>query len=295
MKKNVKPAAPIEKKYLAAALAAQKDEITEYHVYTRLAKICGDSRNAEVLASVARAELRHAVYWKGKTGTELKPDRFRVWRTVLEARVLGLTFILKRMEKNEGTASRKYGALVEAFPEIKDIIHDEAEHENSLLSMLDEERLRYIGSIVLGLNDALVELTGALAGFTLTLGGTRLVSMAGLVTGISAAFSMGASEYLSSRAENKPHAGKSALYTGAAYIITVALLILPFLLLPNKFAALGITMALAVLIIFVFNYYLSVARDLKFRRRFAEMSLISLGVAALSFVIGWLLNKALGA
>jgi VIT1/CCC1 family predicted Fe2+/Mn2+ transporter len=295
MEKHVKPAAPVEEKYLAAVLAAQKDEITEYHVYTRLAKICGDSRNAEVLASVAKAELRHAMYWKGKTGTELKPDRFRVWRVVLEARVLGLTFILKRMEKNEGTASRKYGALEEAFPEIKSIIHDEAEHESSLLSMLDEERLRYIGSIVLGLNDALVELTGALAGFTLTLGGTKLVSMAGLVTGISAAFSMGASEYLSSRAENKPRAGKSALYTGAAYIITVALLILPFLFLSNKFAALGITMALAVLIIFVFNYYLSVARDLKFKRRFAEMSLISLGVAALSFAIGWLLNKALGA
>ncbi|MDR1586892.1 MAG: hypothetical protein LBS57_05495, partial [Treponema sp.] len=97
MKTQKPPAAltvltPFEEKYLAAAMATQRDEITEYHVYTRLAKICGDSRNAEVLASIANAELRHAAYWKSKTGLAIKPDRFRVWRVLLEARVLGLTF-----------------------------------------------------------------------------------------------------------------------------------------------------------------------------------------------------------
>ncbi|MDR2051922.1 MAG: hypothetical protein LBP80_00765, partial [Treponema sp.] len=112
-------------------------------VYTRLAKICKDSRNAEVLASIAKEELRHVAYWKGKTGAELKPDRFRVWRMVLEARVLGLTFTLKRMERNKGTASGNYSALAETFPETGRIIRDETEHENSLLSMLDEERLRW--------------------------------------------------------------------------------------------------------------------------------------------------------
>ncbi|MDR2054035.1 MAG: hypothetical protein LBP80_11540, partial [Treponema sp.] len=70
MKKNIKPSVFVEKKHLAAALAAQRDEITEYHVYTRLAKICKDSRNAEVLASIAKEELRHVAYWKGKTGAE---------------------------------------------------------------------------------------------------------------------------------------------------------------------------------------------------------------------------------
>jgi VIT1/CCC1 family predicted Fe2+/Mn2+ transporter len=160
--------------------------------------------------------------------------------------------------------------------------------------MLDEELLQYVGSIVLGLNDALVELTGALAGFTLALGNPRLISLTGLVTGIAASFSMAASNYLSNRAENNPNAGKSALYTGIAYLITVVLLILPFILLGNPFFALAITLSTAVLIIFFFNYYLSVAKDLDFIHRFLEMALISLGVAALSFGIGYLLKNVMG-
>jgi VIT1/CCC1 family predicted Fe2+/Mn2+ transporter len=284
----------LDKKLLKSALTIQQKEITEYHVYTGLAKICTDPHNAGILAAVGKAELEHARFWQERTGKELRFQNFKVWRSMLTARILGLTFTLKRMEKKEGTASKTYRDLSGDFPEVHAIAEEEARHEQELLSMLDEERLRYAGSIVLGLNDALVELTGALAGFTLALGETKLISLAGLVTGISAAFSMGASEYLSCKADNDPRAAKSALYTGAAYIITVTLLILPFLLLPNKFFALGITLALAVLIILLFNYYLATAKDLDFKRRFGEMTLISLGVAALSFGVGFVLKNVLG-
>ncbi|GHV24554.1 membrane protein [Spirochaetia bacterium] len=273
------------------ALSIQRKEITEFYVYSRLAKICKDPHNAGVLRSVAEAEKGHALFWEKRTGVKARPHRFKVFRTILMARILGLTFTLKRMEKNEGTASRQYMELIEQFPEVKAISKDEAAHEQQLLAMLDEELLRYVGSIVLGLNDALVELTGALAGFTLALGEPKLISLAGLVTGISAAFSMGASDYLSCKADGNPKAAKSALYTGGAYIITVAILILPFLLIPEKFIALGITLGLAVLIILVFNYYLATAKDLNFKRRFIEMTLISLGVAALSFGVGYVLQS----
>jgi VIT1/CCC1 family predicted Fe2+/Mn2+ transporter len=278
---------------LKAALAVQRREITEYYVYTRLAGLCKDPHNAEVLRSVGEEEKGHAGFWRNKTGVHVRPRYLRIAWIVFLARVLGLTFVLKRMEKNEGTASRHYKELLGDFPEVLPIVEEEAVHERELLSMLDEERLRYAGSIVLGLNDALVELTGALAGFTLALGETRIISLAGLVTGISAAFSMGASEYLSCKADGDSRAVKSALYTGGAYFITVIILILPFLLGPDKFTALGITLTLAVLIIFFFNYYLSTARDLDFIRRFGEMTLISLGVAALSFCVGWVLKNLL--
>ncbi|MDR1143835.1 MAG: VIT1/CCC1 family protein [Spirochaetaceae bacterium] len=277
-----------------AALAVQKNEVTEYFVYTRLAKLCGDPHNSEVLRAMGEEELAHSRYWQSKTGVEIKPGRFRVFRIIVMARVFGLTFILKRMEKNEGVARGVYQKLVASFPEAQKISEDETEHEQKILAMLDEELLRYVGSIVLGLNDALVELTGALAGFTLALGETRVVSLAGLITGISAAFSMTASDYLSGKAENNPRAVKSALYTGGAYLVTVILLILPFLLLSAPFTALGITLAVAVLIIFFFNYYLSVAKDLNFCRRFLEMTLISLGVALLSFGVGYVLKNVLG-
>jgi VIT1/CCC1 family predicted Fe2+/Mn2+ transporter len=283
-----------DRKLLKRALEVQQKEINEYYIYTRLARFCKDPHNSEVLFSIGEAEREHALFWERRTGIDLNPQKFNVFKTILLARILGLTFVLKRMENKEGTASKNYQDLTEDFPEVKAISEEEAEHERQLLNMLDEEMLSYAGSIVLGLNDALVELTGAMAGFTLALGGTRLISLAGLVTGISAAFSMGASAYLSGRAGNNPKAVKSALYTGGAYIITAALLILPFLFLANKFIALTATLGLAVLIILVFNYYLAVAKDLVFKRRFAEMTLISLGIAALSFGAGFLLKNLLG-
>ena len=198
------------------------------------------------------------------------------------------------MEKREGTGSKVYNDLSSVYPETLQFAEDEKAHEKEILDMIHEEKLQYVGSIVLGLNDALVELTGALAGFTLALGETKIISLAGLVTGISAALSMAASDYLSSKAEGDSRAGKSAIYTGVAYLITVILLILPFLLLASKFMALGITLTTVVLIIFCFNYYISVAKDLNFKARFLEMTFISLGVATFSFFVGYLLKSVLG-
>jgi len=105
---------------------------------------------------------------------------------------------------------------------------------------------------------------------------------------------MAASEYLSSKADGESKAGTSAVYTGLTYFVTVMLLILPFLLLSNKFLALGITLAIVILIIYVFNYYLAVAKDLNFKARFLEMAMISLGVAGFSFLVGYVLKQLLG-
>lgn len=275
-------------------LAVQRTEVTEHLIYMRLAQGCKDANNAEVLRKIGMQEKGHARFWQNISGEEVKPDMWRVRRTVLLANLLGLSFVLKLMEKREGTGSRAYEHLAAYFPEAADFSKEELEHESRLLNMLDEESLQYVGSIVLGLNDALVELTGALAGFTLALSDNKIISLVGLVTGISAALSMAASDYLSSKAENDPRAKKSALYTGLAYLITVVLLISPFLLLSSKFLALGITLATAVLIIFCFNFYISTAKDLNFKARFFEMSFISLGVAAFSFFVGYALKAILG-
>jgi len=275
-------------------LKIQRNEITEHIIYLKLADLSGNQKNAEILRRIGNQELAHYRYWKAKTNTEIKPDKFRVFRTVMMAKLLGLSFVLKLMEKREGTGSSTYQKIAEIYPESKRFAEEEAIHEKELLDMLDEEVLQYVGSIVLGLNDALVELTGALAGFTLALGDNKIISLAGLVTGISAALSMAASDYLSSKAEGNAQAKKSALYTGMAYFITVILLILPFLLISSKFISLAITLSTAVLIIFFFNFYIATARNLNFRERFTEMTIISLGVAALSFLVGFFLKNLIG-
>ena len=276
-------------------LEAQRNEITEHHIYRKLARSTKNRHNSEVLRKISDDELRHYEFWKSHTGQDVNPSRWKIWKYYVISRLFGLTFGVKLMEKGEKKAQVNYDQIAMSLPEARRIEKDEEAHENKLIGMINEEMLKYVGSIVLGLNDALVELTGALAGFTLALQNTSLVAITGLITGIAASLSMGASEYLSAKSEEgEKSPGKSAIYTGIAYVFTVALLIAPFLLLTDLYSALGISLFNAVAVIFVFTYYISVAKDLDFKRRFAEMVFISLGVAALTFCIGFLINAYLG-
>lgn len=276
-------------------LAFQRNEITEYHIYSRLAKAIKDPQNGQILEKIARDELGHYHLWKRYTQAEVKPDQGKVWFYYLVSRIFGYTFGIKLMEQGEERAQQNYQLLEGKIEDIDQFLKDENEHEEALIGLLDEESLRYAGSIVLGLNDALVELTGALAGLTLALQNTQLIALSGLITGIAAALSMAASEYLSTRSEEtEKHPLKASIYTGVAYIITVIILILPYLILGNYYLCLAVALISAVLIIAIFNYYISVAKDAPFRRRFFEMAFLSLGVAALSFVLGYFIRSALG-
>lgn len=279
----------------AQLLEYQRNEITEYHIYRRLAETIQAPKNARILSEIADDELRHYNEWKAYTDQDVEPSKFQVWKYVWISRILGFTFGIKLMERGEESAQTHYRELVGRIPQARDIASDENKHEEALIGLLDEERLRYTGSIVLGLNDALVELTGALAGLTLALRDRRLIALTGLITGIAAALSMGASEYLSTQTEEtSKNPIKASIYTGTAYILTVLILILPYLVLQNYFLSLACTLAAAIGIIALFTYYIGVARDEPFRRRFLEMAGLSLGVAGLSFVVGFLVRAVLG-
>ena len=272
----------------------QKAEITEHIIYTRLSKRIKDTHNAEVLRKIGEDEKRHYNILQKYTNGKVKPNKWKIFWFYWIARIFGLTFGIKLMERGEEKAQESYADVADVIPEVNQIMKEEDEHERQLIEMLEEELLSYVGSIVLGLNDALVELTGALAGLSLALQNTQLIALAGLITGIAASMSMAASEYLSKKAEGESNAGKSSVYTGIAYIVTVAILVLPYLLFADYIVCLAFTLSAAILIIFIFNFYLSVAKDLNFWRRFGEMAIISLGVSAISFGIGYLIRAFLG-
>ncbi len=275
-------------------LTAQRNEITEYHIYNKLSASIKDPENSRILKHISNDEFRHYDYWKSFTQKEVRPNRLKVWYYVFISKVFGITFGLKLMERGEDRAQVSYDRLAERIHGAKNISKEEHSHEEQLLGMIKEERLNYVGSIVLGLNDALVELTGALAGLSFALQKTDLIAVAGLITGIAASFSMAASEYLSKKSEGEAESAlKSSIYTGFAYIVTVIILVLPFFLLEHYLVCLAFTLASALLIIFLFNYYISVAQDLNFRHRFFEMAGISMGVALLTFGIGFLVRTFL--
>lgn len=277
-------------------LILQQNETNEAMIYKKIAAFTKDAHNKEVLLRIASEEARHAQIWGTYTGEECRVQMGKVRKWVFIARVFGFTFALKKMENNEKTATFRYKELGKEVPEALIISKDEDRHEAELLALLDEERLQYVGSMVLGLSDALVELSGTLAGLTFALQNTRLIALSGLITGISATLSMASSEYLSAKTSGDKNAKKSALYTGLAYVMTVILMILPYLLFPNTLymAALGVMLLTVIIIIAAFTYYVSVAQDLSFKKRFFEMAGISLSVAAISFVIGILVKQFLG-
>lgn len=271
----------------------QKREITEHFIYRKLAKnVRGDNR--KVLETIADEELKHYYKFKEYSGKDLKPNKFFILLYSLLFRVFGLTFTIKIMERNEEKAQRNYSHLLAGFPEIKTILDEEERHEEELISMINEEKLNYVGSMVLGLNDALVELTGALAGLSFAIQKTHIVAVAGLITGIAAALSMMSSEYLSKKSERGENPSKAALYTGIAYIIAVILLVMPFFIFSRYLIAILLLLINVVVIIFTFTFFISVAKELDFKKRFLEMVLISCGVAGISFIIGLGLRKIIG-
>ncbi len=286
----------ISKKALSIIRKMQQNEVTEGAVYEKIARFAKGEDNKETLLRLSREELAHYEIWKSYTGIEMKPNKFKVFKYTLIAIILGFTFAVKLMEMGEKGAQGEYELLESEVEESALIRKQEEEHEEALLEMLDEERLQYVGSMVLGMNDALVELTGSLAGFTFAMQNTSLIALSGLIIGISATFSMASSEFLAARSEGRTDALKSCTYTGIAYLITVVLLIAPYLILESSMYLLALLLMLAIVILIIagFTYYISVAKGEKFRPRFLEMSAISVTVAVLSFFVGIAAKHFLG-
>ena len=263
----------------------QKAEMSEYIVYTKLAKM--DKKNSEVLSKIAKDELKHYKKLKNLTQIDVAPSWWGVIFYLFLAKLLGITFALKLMERNEEKAQESYRGL-----EQTELLSDEEEHEKMLLKLIDEERIEYIGSMVLGLNDALVELTGALAGLTLAIQNSKIVALSGIITGLAAALSMSASDYLSRKSEGgKKKPLRSALYTGIAYLLTVLFLVFPYMVLNQPLVSLAWTIVNAVLVILIFTFFVSVVKEENFKKNFLEMLSISMGVAAVSFLIGMVARK----
>lgn len=264
----------------------QANEVAEHYVYSDLARYV-KGPNAQVLSRISKEELKHAEIWSKYTGRMPGCPFYKRLFYRLLALVFGVTFVINLMEMNESKAQDVYRDIAEEARESLAIYEQEQEHEKALIAMIDEERLKYISSMALGFNDALVELTGVLAGLTFALGDSRVIAMAGLITGSAATLSMAASEYVSKRNdETENHPVKAAIYTGIAYMIAVTVLITPFLLITDPRVALLFCLAGVVVVVFAFTLFVSVVRRRPFRAAFLEMICICLGVALVSFFIG---------
>ncbi|MGQ9479364.1 MAG: VIT1/CCC1 transporter family protein [Thermoproteota archaeon] len=271
----------------------QRNELTEHLIYRYLSKTTKD-KNSEILRKISEDELKHYNEWKNYTGVDVSYKRLMLLKYLLVSRILGLTFAIKLMERGEKIAENFYSQISSIFPKAREIMREEEEHEGMLIGMVDEEKVKYVGSLVLGVNDALVELTGTLVGLTFTLQNNRLIWVAGLIVGIAASLSMAASEYLSQKSEKRLNPLRAALYTGMAYMLVVIMLTLPYLILENYLFSIILMLSIMTTIIFILALFISVVKEILLRKMFLEIILISLGVALISFAIGWAMRSLLG-
>ena len=284
------------------------DELLDHLTYEALARRQGDSENRNLLERFAAQEREHFEFWArlaGKQPADFKASRVRLYGLLLLSRVLGFAFTIRRLERGEEETLARYEkilsqGLLEAAESARlaEILEEERAHEREVERRLSDERVTYLGSAVLGLNDALIELTGGLTGLVSSISDPLVIGFSGLVVGLAASMSMAASNFLSVGMSGQPEAegrrpAKSALYTGVAYLLVVLALVAPFLVAERRIALVGMW-AIAVAIIAGFSYYSSVLLEVSFRRLFLQMLALGLGVAVITFVIGRIISSSLG-
>ncbi len=283
-----------------------REELFAYRLYGALAERFPQGATRDKLSELADQERAHVDFWLGVTDVpedRLKPSRFKHSLLVAASRVLGPAFTVRWLERGEDRAITAYKGLIEGDSltaaqksGVRKMLKEEQEHEEILEQGIEDDRRLYLGAAVLGLNDALVELTGGLTGLVSSISDPKVIGFASLVVGIAASMSMAASNFLSvdigEESELRP--GKAAAYTGIAYIFVVVGLVLPFFFIDDRRVALGISWASAVAIIAAFSYYSSVMQNARFFRRFGVMLALGLGVAVISYGVGRALGSLIG-
>lgn len=291
---------------LAKAREYCLDEFKDHVVYERLAEGERDERIRGVLEKLSEEEHRHYQFWSEMLGGDCRHQlSTRSIRLVeLARRVFGLTFTLKFLELHERSVIEEYRSFLshlegEDRRRLEEIIEDEVTHESSLIGGIDETVVRYLSFIALGLADAIVEISGVHTGFLGATKTTIVSGIAGLIVGVSAAFSMAGAAYLQAKAE-APTGSKgrtpamSSIVTGLSYMVSVVLLALPYFLTGDQLKAFLASISLAVLIVSGFTFYNSVISESNFRREIAENLLILFGTAFIAYLFGDVIGAVFG-
>jgi len=276
------------------AYGSAKDELTEYVTYNRISelKIGNKPALSKTLARLAEMEYRHYEFWKKFCADrKITVSKFKVALMVFLRLFLGVTFTVKLLERGEAGAIKRYQAVAHLVPSedqaaFQQVIADEKQHEQALVEQLDEPQIRYISFIVLGLGDALVEISGIHAGSLGIYNSTKLAGLAGVIAGAAASVAMASAAYAQAKTGFKGSAGLSALYTGASYFVTAVILATPYFLTGIMFNALFASVIAGILLIAFTSFYSSVIAGGVFRKDFTEVTSIMLGATVGLYLLG---------
>ncbi len=355
-------------KAIALAKRFYQNEIKDSLVYEYLGHIEKRENLKNKLLGLANIEKRHAEFWRkfienrGEKVKKVKLGSFKKFSLRFLRWFLGSVYIVSLFEATESSTVsiyydfyKNYKLSNEERRELGNIILDELEHEKIFekeKKLLHAENIR---DLVLGMNDGLVELLGAVTGLSAVyVNNPIIVGLSGLIVGVAGSLSMGIGTYVSVRSQRQVNEGvrkrlsivfslsserakkevkekleemglaeevsdeaadyivkkgkpeniipredinetRAALYTGLAYILGVFFPVLPYFFAPTSYIALPFSIFLAGLALAIVSAIISVMSGISIKRKVAEMVVLGLGAAGLSYLFGYIISVFFGA
>ncbi len=278
------------------------DEYTDYLVYKRLAESgrTKDPKLRAILTKLSSAEYKHYEFWsKYSPEIKVRPSMSTIYLTLFLRFIFGITFATKYLEKHEDDVVKRYKSVGHMIPEsdkagFDEMVADEVEHEEAFLTETEGKYIKYISFVVLGLADAIVEISGIHAGSLGIYNRTELAGLAGIVAGAAASIAMASAAYAQAKQGFQGSASISASFTGISYFVSAIILATPYFLTKVMSIALGTSFTLAILIIAFISYYNSIISNSHFLRDFSELAGITLGATAALFVFGLVIRSIFG-
>lgn len=271
-----------------------EDEYLDSLIYKIFAEKEKNPENKKILEQLSKQEYNHFEFWRKflpedysfKGAGNIKIFLFSLMRVIF-----GLTFTIKFLELHEEKVIKEYEKVLQELEgedknKLEIILHEEKQHEKFFVNQLEENRVKYLGFIVLGLADAIVEITGVHAGFLGVTGRTIVAGVAGIIVGVSAAISMASAAFLQAKQDKTRSPLFSAGLTGFSYILAVLILAVPYFVTGNMMLAFAASVGLGILLIFFFSFYGSVVFERKFLKEFLVSAGLMLGTAFATYLIG---------
>jgi vacuolar iron transporter family protein len=282
------------------AAKSARDEHTDGAVYRMLSRHEKNQSFKKALEDLARGEQSHYEFWKIYThDAHVKVRRLKVYFTFLLRLTLGLTFTMKFLERHEEALHERYRQMLKNIPPADkarfEAMMEEEEHQESyLMGEVHEGRVKYMSFIVLGLADAVVEISGIHAGSLGIFNLTELAGIAGILAGMAASIAMASAAYAQAKQGFEGSAKWSAIYTGVSYMFTAIFLALPYFLTSSMIVALGVSLVIGVALVAAMTYYDTVISARKFKRQFTEIAGIILAATLALYIAGTLIRHFFG-
>lgn len=300
------------------------DELFDLSFYIGLHRNAS-GRLKGTLATLIRVEQRHFTFWQDLFGVRVErldlARRVKLGLMLVMCRVLGEGSIHLALEAIEVHGIQKYLDLWERYHEapvgraINQVLQDEFEHEDAIVSEMAERQVspERVRNFLLGFNDGLVEMVGAVSGFFAAFAEVSMVLVAACSVSVAGALSMATGAFVASSSEaevlgtqvkKRRFLGEasamgrgaerptiSAAIVGIAYLVGALVPTAPILLGAADLWASVIAAAIAVIVV---SSTLSFLSGMALRRRVGiNLALAGTSVIA-TYLIGTLAKNLFG-